>query len=191
MSFIGKEEVKQKVLSYIEGAIAEILELLKKEPLPLYQKREKYANLYDEDLISLCYQDTGAVFNFNRLEEGTRYFLTLRNGKDGFTLLNRNFELLVNEPCRIYYQNKIYFFDEISASKLLPFREKEYISVPRKMEDRYYETFILNAIKCHEVKVSGFEIRETMPEKGAVLSLESDLNGLPFSCFILLTMECG
>jgi len=179
ISLIGKEEVKQKVLSYIEGAIAEILELLKKEPLPLYQKREKYANLYDEDLISLCYQDTGAVFNFNRLEEETRYFLTLRNGKDDFTLLNRNFELLVNEPCRIYYQNKIYFFDEISASKLLPFREKEYISVPRKMEDRYYETFILNAIKCHEVKVSGFEIRETMPGKGAVLSLESDLFGLP------------
>ncbi|MCK9412339.1 MAG: SNF2-related protein [Prolixibacteraceae bacterium] len=179
INMIGKEEVKHKVLSHIENAIAEILELLKKEPMPLYQKREKYANLYDEDLVSLCYQDTGAVFNFTRLEEETRYFLTLRNGKDGFALMNKNFELLVNEPCRIYYQNKIYFFDEISASKLLPFREKEYISVPRKMEDRYYETFILNAIKCHEVKVSGFEIRETIPEKGTILSLESDLSGLP------------
>jgi superfamily II DNA or RNA helicase len=176
---IEREEVKHKVLSYIESAIAEILELLKKETLPLYQKREKYANLYEEDLVSLCYQDTGAVFNFNRLDEETHYFLTLRNGREGFTLLNRNFELLVNEPCRIYYQNKIYFFDEISTSKLLPFREKEYISVSRKMEDRYYETFILNAIKCHEVKVSGFEILETTPEKGTILSLENDLTGLP------------
>ena len=176
---IGKEEVKQKVLTYIEGAVAEILELLKTNTLPVYQKREKYTNLYDEDLITLCYQNTCSVFNFDRLEDETRYFLTLRNGDDIISLLKRNIEILVNEPCRIYYQNKIYFFDQISAAKLLPFREKEYISIPKKMEDRYFETFILNAIKCHEVNFSGFEIRETTPEKGATLSLEKDLNDLP------------
>ena len=176
---IGKEEVKQKVFTYIEGAVAEILEILKTSALPVYQKREKYSNLYDEDLITLCYQHTCSVFNFDRLEDETRYFLTLRNGDDIISLLKRNIEILVNEPCRIYYQNKIYFFDHISAAKLLPFREKEYISIPKKMEDRYFETFILNAVKCHEVKFSGFEIRETIPEKGATLSLEKDLNDLP------------
>jgi len=179
LNIIVKEEVKQKVLSYIEGTLAEMLELLKTSSLSVYQKREKYANLYEEDLISFCYHDTGTVFNFERLEDETRYFLTLRNGNDIITLLKRNVEILVNEPCRIYYQNKIYFFDEISASKLLPFRDKEYISIPKKMEDRYYETFILNAIKCHEVKISGFEIRETIPAKGVTLSLEKDLEDLP------------
>ncbi len=176
---IGKEEVKQKVLTYIEDAVAEVLELLKTNTLPVYQKREKYSNLYDEDLITLCYQNTCSVFNFDRLEDETRYFLTLRNENDIISLLKRNIEILVNEPCRIYYQNKIYFFDHISATKLLPFREKEYISIPKKMEDRYFETFILNAIKCHEVKFSGFEIRETVPEKVATISLEKDLNDLP------------
>ena len=174
---IGKEEIKQKVLIHIESAVAEILELMKSCPIPLYQKREKYANLYDEDLITLCYRETFAIFNFFRTSEETRYYLTLRNGKEVISLLKRNFEILVNDPCRIYYQNKIYFFDEISASKLLPFREKEFIAIPRKMEDRYYETFILNAIRCHEVNFSGFEIRETIPVKGAVLSLEKDLLG--------------
>ncbi len=176
---LGKEEIKQKVLVHIESAVAEILELMKSCPVPLYQKREKYANLYDEDLITLCYQETCAVFNFDRMSEETRYFLTLRNGKEEISLLKRNVEILVNDPCRIYYQNRIYFFDEISASKLLPFREKEYIAIPRKMEERYYETFILNAIRCHAVNFSGFEIRETSPVKGAVLSLEKDLNGWP------------
>ncbi len=178
-NLVAKEELKQKVLFYIEGAVAEILELLKSSSLPVYQKREKYANLYEEDLINFCYHDTGAIFNFDRLAEETRYFLTLRNGNEIISLLKRNVEILVNEPCRVYYQNNIYFFDEISASKLLPFREKEYIAIPRKMEDRYYETFILNAIKCHEVKISGFEIRETIPEKGVTLSLEKDLNDMP------------
>jgi len=174
-----KEEMKQKMVTHIEAILEEILELLKVADLPVYQKREKYGNLYDEDLISLCYHDTSVVFNFTRLEDETRYFLTLRNGEEHISLLKRNVEILVNEPCRIYYQNKIYYFDGISATKLVPFKEKEFISIPRKMEDRYYETFVLNAIKCQDVNNSGFEIRETSPDKSAVLSLEKDLNDHP------------
>ncbi len=178
-NLIKKEEMKLKVFQYIEETLTEILELLKNSEVPVYQKREKYNNLYEEDLIMLCYQDTGTVFNFDRLEEETRYFLTLRNGKEYISLLKKNIEILVNEPCRIYYQNRIYFFDHISASKIIPFKEKEYISIPKKMEDRYFETFILNAIKSQEVNFSGFEIRETVPVKRATLALEKDLNGLP------------
>ncbi len=178
-NLIKKEEVKLKVFLYIEETLAEILELLKDTEVPVYQKRDKYNNLYAEDLITMCYHDTGTVFNFDRLEEETRYFLTLRNGKEYMSLLKKNIEILVNEPCRIYYQNKIYFFDHISASKITPFKDKEYISIPKKMEDRYFETFILNAIKSQEVNFSGFEIRETVPEKRANLSLEKDLNDLP------------
>lgn len=173
-NILKKEEIRHKVISYIETALSEILELLKITSIPVYQKREKYCNLYEEDLISLCYHDTGTVFNFIRSDEETRYFLTLRNGSEHFSLLNKSIEILVNEPCRIYYQNKIYFFDHISASKLLPFREKEYISIPQKMEDRYYETFILNSIKSQEVNCSGFEIRNNLPEKKVFLSLQRD-----------------
>lgn len=186
---IKKEDIRLKVISYIESSIAEVLDVLKTSCLPVYQKREKYTNLYAEDLIDLCYNDTSAVFNFHRSEEETRYFLTLRSGKDYFPLLKKNVEILVNDPCRIYYQNRIYFFDNISASKLLPFREKEYISIPKKMEDKYYETFILNAIKSQEVLSSGFEIRKSNPEKGAILSLEKDLNDLPV--FILYFLYNG
>lgn len=178
-NLIRKEEMRLKVFDFIEATLAEILELLKDCEIPVYQKREKYSNLYEEDLISLCYQDTSTVFNFDRLADETRYYLTLRNGKEYISLLKRNIEILVNDPCRIYYQNKIYFFDNISAAKIIPFREKEFISIPKKMEDRYFETFILNAIRSQEVHFTGFEIRETAPVKGAVLSLEKDLNDLP------------
>ena len=177
--FVKKDDMRQKVISYIESTLAELLEILKVSAVPVYQKREKYTNLYTEDLISLCYEDTSAVFNFNKLEDETQYFLTLRNGNEYFTLLKKNVEILVNEPCRIYYQNRIYFFDNISASKLLPFREKEYISIPKKMEDKYFETFILNAVKTQEVRVSGFQILKIGSEKGALLSLEKDLNDMP------------
>lgn len=178
-ALVAREEIKTKLLNYIESAVAEILEILKYGTLPVYQRREKYANLYVEDLIDLCFKDTRTVFNFVKGEGETRYFLTLRNEGETISLLKRNIEILVNEPCRIYYQNKIYFFDELSATKLMPFKEKEYISIPEKMEERYYESFILNAIKSHEVKHSGFEIRESTPVKQAILSLERDLNLQP------------
>jgi len=176
---IKKDDARQKVISYIESNLTELLDILKTSSLPIYQRRDKYDNLYTEDLITLCYEDTSTVFNFHRLEDETRYFLTLRNGKEHFSLLKKNVEILVNEPCRIYYQNRIYFFDHISASKLLPFKEKEYISIPKKMEDKYFETFILNAIKSQEVQSSGFEIRKINPKKGALLSLEKDLDEMP------------
>lgn len=178
-NLIRNEAFRQTVISYIEGALAEVLELLKSSNIPVYQKREKYANLYEEDKVNICFKDTDAVFNFHRTAEETRYFLTLRNGRERISLLKRKVEILVNEPCYIYYQNKIYFFDHISATKMIPFLEKEYISIPRKMEDRYFETFILNAVKCQEIDYSGFEVRETIPHKGATLSLEKDLNNLP------------
>ena len=179
LQFVKKDDMRQKVISYIESTLAELLDILKASAVPVYHKREKYTNIYTEDLISLCHEDTIAVFNFNRLEDETQYFLTLRNGNEHFSLLKKNVEILVNDPCRIYYQNRIYFFDNISASKLLPFREKEYISIPKKMEDKYFETFILNAVKTQEVRASGFEIQRLGPKKGAYLSLEKDLNDLP------------
>jgi len=151
-NILRNEETRKKLVSYIENTLSEVLELVKVSVVPLYQKREKYMNLYAEDLITLCFRDTGAVFNFHRMEQETRYFLSLRNGNEYFSLLHRNIEILVNEPCRIYFQNKIYYFDNISASKLLPFREKEFISIPKKMEDKYYGTFILNSIKSQEVR---------------------------------------
>jgi len=120
----GKEDIRQKVLSHVELAVFEILELLKSRSFPVYQKREKYTNIYEEDLITLRFRNTGAVFNFHKSEEGTQYFLTLRDGDEHISLLHRNVEILVNEPCRIYYMHKIYFFDEISASKLIPSKRK-------------------------------------------------------------------
>lgn len=178
-NLVRRENIKQKLLTYIEGTLAEVLDLLKNSHLPVYLKKEKYSNLYAEDLLSMSYRDTGAVLHFDRLAEEIRYHLTLREGERHISLLKKNVEVLVTEPCRIFYQNKIYFFDDISASKLLPFREKEYISIPKKMEERYFETFILGAVKCQEVQFSGFEIREMPPVKEAILSLETDLSGRP------------
>lgn len=176
---VKADEFNKKIVPFVEEIMVRCLDLLKTAGIPLYFKRAKYNNIYEDDLIELCYEDTGAVFNFHRLEDETRYFLTIRNGADQLSLLHRSIILLVNEPCRILYQNKLYFFDDISGSKLQPFFDKEYISIPRKVEEKYYGTFILNAVKSQEVNYSGFEIIDTPAQKKAILSVATDIAGYP------------
>ena len=176
---VKSEEFNKKLLPFIEEIMVRCLDLLKTAGIPVYFKRAKYNNIYEDDLIELCYKDIRAVFNFHRLENETRYFLTIRNGNQQLSLLHRNIILLVNEPCRILYQNKLYFFEDISGSKLQPFIEKEYISIPRKVEEKYYSSFILNAVRSQEISYSGFEIIDMPGRKEAILSVESDLSGYP------------
>ena len=176
---VKAEDFNKKIVPFVEDIMARCLDILKTAGIPVYFKRAKYNNLYEDDLIELCYEDTGAVFNFHRLEDETRYFLTIRNGAEQLSLLHRSIILLVNEPCRILYQNKLYFFDDISGSKLQPFFDKEYISIPGTVEEKYYGTFILNAIKNQEVNYSGFEIIDTPVHKEAILSVATDIAGFP------------
>jgi superfamily II DNA or RNA helicase len=176
---VKAEEFNKKIVPFVEDIMVRCLDLLKTAGIPLYFKRAKYNNLYEDDLISLCFEDTGAVFNFHKLEDETRYFLTIRNGEEQLSLLHRNIILLVNEPCRILYQNKLYFFDDISGAKLQPFFDKEYISIPSKVEEKYYGTFILNAVRNQEVNFSGFEIIDTSVRKEAILSVATDIAGYP------------
>ena len=176
---VKSEEFNTKLIPFVEEIMARCLDLLKTAGIPVYFKRAKYNNIYEDDLIELCFEDTRAVFNFHRLENETRYFLTIRNGNEELSLLHRNIILLVNEPCRIVYQNKLYFFEDISGSKLQPFFEKEYISIPRKVEEKYYGSFILNAVKSQEINYSGFEIIDLTGRKEAILSVGTDLSGYP------------
>ncbi len=176
---VKSEEFNKKLLPFIEEIMGRCLDLLKTAEIPVYFKRAKYANIYEEDLIELCHIDTSVIFNFHKLENETRYFLTLRHGNQQLSLLRRNIVTLVNEPCRLLYQNKIYFFSNISASKLIPFFEKEFISIPHSVEEKYFGTFILNAVRNQEISYSGFEIIDEYAFKEAILSFETDLSGFP------------
>jgi SNF2 family DNA or RNA helicase len=176
----------QKITPFISETIVRSLDLLKGTGIPIYYKKARYTNIYDEDLIELCYEDTEAIFNFHRVENETRYFLTIRHGDKRLSLLHRNIIILVNDPCRVLYQNKLYFFDNISGSKLAPFFDKEYITIPRNVEEKYYSTFVLNSIRSQQINYSGFEIITTIPQKESLLSLEIDIGGYPVFIFSFL-----
>ena len=59
---VRSEELNKKLVPFIEEIMVRCLDLLKTAGIPVYFKRAKYNNLYEEDLIELCYEDTGTVF---------------------------------------------------------------------------------------------------------------------------------
>ena len=57
--------------------------------------------------------------------------------------------------------NRLFTFEqEVDGKKLQPFLHKQYIEVPRKVEDTYYRRFVAPLISQFDVLAVGFEIKE-------------------------------
>ncbi|MBW3544410.1 MAG: DEAD/DEAH box helicase, partial [Bacteroidetes bacterium] len=57
--------------------------------------------------------------------------------------------------------NRLYTFEqEVDGKKLQPFLHKQYIEIPRKVEDTYYRRFVAPLISQFDVLAVGFEIKE-------------------------------
>lgn len=168
---------KNLVLEYVDKRMSLILNLMHAENLPLFLKDEKYSNIFPDDEVNILHGTCQAIFHFQRLEEETRYFLSLRYEGQDIHLFGKTALVLHQSPCRVVIDNCLYSFTDIDAKKLQPFFTKEYISVPKPMEEKYFGSFVLNAICDFEVDAEGFEIETFRENPDAFLILEKDLGG--------------
>jgi SNF2 family DNA or RNA helicase len=119
------------------------------------------------------------VFNIIKEEDRTRYYLSINQNGSAIYLKDKSFFVLSSDPCRIIVEDHLYSFDDINASKLKPFFEKEDIIVPKRSEEKWFNSFALPNIKKYQVSAKGFDIETINPEKKAVLFIEYDLNYHP------------
>ena len=160
---------------YIDKYIYRCVLLLMKSNTRLFYKQAKYAHLYDEDEIKVNRTFSDSVSYFNRDETDTKYNLKINHEGKQFDLLHKTIKMVSTLPCSFVYQNQLFVFNQLSGKKLVPFLTKEAVIIQRISEDKYYQTFVLNAIKESEVKATGFEIIESRPPRKTILSLEQDL----------------
>ncbi len=170
---------KKSIAPFIEQCMFKVASILMLSPVRLLNKDMKYANLYDEDEIKVEPFYARPVFYFERLENETRYILKILQDDREIKLLNSNINIVANDPCQFVRHNKLYVFEKLIAKKLTPFLEKEVVSIPHSMEEKYYNGFIMNAIRDFEVHSKGFTILEEDVKKSAVLSLERNLQNMP------------
>ena len=130
------------------------------------------------------------IFRFIRDEEQSSYNLSLESagemgaqiieiGYAGKTIdLRKNsVDIICMSPCLIRDDHSIIFVSDVEGSKLKPFLSKENILIPKKAEIKYFSSFVLNTINNFKVESIGFEIIEIIPDKDALLDLETGLIG--------------
>lgn len=173
---VDKSFFDSTVAPVIDQYILEIYNLIVEYDIKLYLKKNKFSNLFDEDEIKIINKHSEAIYNFERSENGTKYYLTfLQNGKP-IKLIDKQVIFLTSEPCLMVYENEIFNFDHISSKKLLPFLERDHIFVDKPVEKKYYETFVKKVVAKNNVNAVGFEVVEELPNHHLILNLETDIN---------------
>ena len=165
------------VRAYYERRLTKCFDLIVKGGIPLFLKDKKFNNLYHDNLLSVSPDFAQPIFKFSVSPSETRYSLKAVLNDESVKLQNRNAQVLCNAPAIIRLGNRVLRFDSIEAKKLAPFFTKDYVSIPKSTEKKYFETFVLNSIREQMVEVEGFTIANDNRAKQAILSLEPKLNG--------------
>src|SRR5690606_12761423 len=80
--------------------------------------------------------------------------------------------LICKEPAWLVVQNNLYSFEKnVDGKKLMPFLNKKFIVIPRKVERAYYEKFVKSLVSSFDVYAKGFEIKVERYRPEALLSL--------------------
>jgi hypothetical protein len=171
---LSEEMLAEHVRPYIEKQIVRCFDFLEYNPEPIYHKL--LANkIYLSDKLEFITRDCNAIFNFDRNEDGIQYRLTIQHNQKEVSLKDKEADFITNQPCSLVIDNKLFVFKGIDSKKVIPFLDREYISIPKQSEIKYLQTFVRSAIAKYQVRVSGFSITNISPIPKAVISLEKNL----------------
>ncbi len=176
---LTEEFFKRHLQPYIERRIISVTDIIKENDIEVYLKEKDYQYLYENDRIEVLKAPAETVFNFIKEQKLTKYFLSVLHEGEEINLTHKKGIILSNSPCLLILQGKLFTFNDIDGKKLTPFFVKEHIEIPLSAEKKYFNTFILNAVKNFRVNATGFRIEDINPEKRPVLSFETDWKSEP------------
>ena len=169
---LDADTIKTNIRPYVENRMFKCLDVLKNTDIPVFFRESVEKNLYESDAITVNQEYAETVFNFIREEAELKYYLSVRHNGEEKNLTHKFASILTHDPCSLLLDDEIFIFKDIDGKKLIPFFKKEYVSVPKNLEKKYFETFIKNAIKQYRVNAYGFEIKHIDCRQKAILRLE-------------------
>lgn len=174
---IFNDTLYEYIRPQLELKLLKVLSLIKEKPLYLMNNKDGYPA---DQKIQIAKEPTSILFHFRRNQEETRYFPTLRHNGQRLEFMFKNAEVIINTQAWLLLEDTLYYFDEeLEGKKLTPFLNKRFISVPRKTEKRYLETFVKPLIEKHHVYAEGFEIKTIKENAVPMLTLLSIEDGRP------------
>lgn len=176
MASITPELLEEQIRPYIERRMIRCIEILEYNPVPLFHKILQN-NVYEVDRIKVLENESSAVFNFTKSGKELYYYLSIEHNGTELNLFGKEGTIIVNDPCSVIIDNKLFVFRDIDGKKLLPFFEKKYIHISPSTQKKYFETFVRNAIKKYKVNAEGFPITDLKKKPVPILSIERNLAG--------------
>ena len=153
----GNKPVQEEIERYLELRRAQILERMQGKLL--FEMGNDGEPAWRQ--IEIMPRQATVLFHFRRNEVSTHYFPTIKYGGQKLEFQRRGAYLVCKEPAWLVVNNRLYTFEqEVDGKKLQPFLHKQYIEVPRKVEDTYYRRFVAPLISQFDVLAVGFEIKE-------------------------------
>ncbi len=152
----GEKPIQELIAGYIEKVKAEMLPLLLGKQLfimggdgnPIWQK------------IEVLPEKATVLFHFMRNEDNTHYFPRIKYGGEKVEFQYKNAFIVCDEPAWMILENKLYHFaKDVDGKKLRPFLHKNFIVIPKTIEEDYYRKFVTSIIMMFDVYAKGFEIR--------------------------------
>ncbi|MFO7574264.1 MAG: DEAD/DEAH box helicase [Bacteroidales bacterium] len=173
------EKIARVIRPYIESKMFKVLSILRDEGIPLFHQKNRTTNFHADDLLIVKQGSAEGIFRFNRTDEGTRYTLSIMHDKKEIRLLDSGAEVLINSPCVIRHRNLVIFVESLDSAKLKPFFAREYLTIPLSAEEKYFSTFVTNAITSFRYEAKGFEVITGEPVRIPRLTLEMTIRGFP------------
>ncbi len=176
-AMVNNEQLNLYIRGYIERRMNKCFELFLELKIPVFLKEKNFNNIYSDHQLTLNDDFALPVFNFSVGETESKYWISATYKNADIRFINKNTEVICNDPCLVRIEKNLYRFKGIDGRKLSPFFTKPNISIPKSAERKYFETFVLNIVRNQLVNPEGFTISKSIPEKKALLSLENRLAG--------------
>jgi len=176
---VSPEFVTTTVRPYIERIIFRVLQIAVENRILLFQKEKGNRNIFSDDFLHINREPAHPVFHFRKGAEASDYRLEISTRGKSLDLTGKPGEIICNHPSVIMIGNEVYFVEDIESTKIKPFFSRERVLIPPSSEKKYFSTFVRNTLRDFRVKAEGFEVREVVPEKAVLLSLEAGLEAYP------------
>ncbi|HDR68723.1 MAG TPA: hypothetical protein ENN61_06685, partial [Bacteroidaceae bacterium] len=176
---VEKQFILDHIRPYIEKQLYLALEVARENRIKIFFKGKDNRNIFPEDFLILEKTNVDPVFEFDYDGEGLKYTLKIIYGENRLVLRNNPVEIISNSPVALILGNRVFFVNDIDGKKLKPFLEKDEVVVPEQHVRKYFSTFVRNTLRDFNTICCGFEVREIVSEKSAMLIFCEGINKQP------------
>ncbi len=165
----GDELIQEQIEQYLEKRRASVLEKIKGKMLfemgndgePTWRRLE------------VVEKKAAIQFHFKRGDDSTKYYPTLSCGDKKIELPNPSAYLVCKSPAWMVANGKLYGFEKtVDGKKLQPFLNKEFVVIPKNLEETYYNRFVAPLIASFDdIEAQGFEIIKNTFDPHPILSI--------------------